>query len=70
MQSKGIMLCNGPLSGRQEIVRGNMTVYEYFEYPGNIINDEVGVIAKRRSYLKTEYKFGDLEIFIWEEGIK
>lgn len=47
-----------------------MTVYEYFEYPGNIINDEVGVIAKRRSYLKTEYKFGDLEIFIWEEGIK
>lgn len=62
------MLCNGPLSGRQEIVRGNMTEYLFFENYRQVDFNK-GLNIKQKKYIKSEYKFGELEIFIWEEDV-
>lgn len=63
------MLCNGPLSGRQEAVPENMVEYTFFEQPNISTVPTKAIVAKRRSYCKSPYKFGPHEIFIWEEDV-
>jgi hypothetical protein len=75
MRSKAIMLCNGPLSGQAVVVDSEyMSEYAFFERgDGSIIHKEVpteAIVAKRRVYYRSKYKFGDYEIFIWEEDFK
>ena len=73
MASKTIMLCNGPLSGQLTSVPENMTEYVFFQrYDGSVLDKKISdedFIAKRRLYCKSQFKFGENEIFIWEEDV-
>ena len=73
MESKEIMLCNGPLSGQYTIVEGHALEYRFFEEAPNSMHDVFpeGVLSLiQRLYRKSKYKFGLCEIFIWEEDFK
>jgi hypothetical protein len=70
METKGIMLCNGPLSGRQLMAESWIKEYRFFEQPLIPLLDDTPdnypKPPKERVYYKSKYKFGDFEIFIWE----
>lgn len=68
------MLCNGPLSGQLTYVPEEMIEYNFFQREDGSILSELhhneAIMAKKRSYFKSLYKFGNNEIFLWEESVK
>lgn len=68
MDIKVIMLCDGPASGKQIMVKDEIIVYKCMQRISDPLSSEL--LIKEVEYHKSNHKFGEFELFIWNNTNK
>lgn len=63
------MLSGGPLSGQMVTVYEDAKEYKIVERTGHPLKGDGEYTTTPKSYKKSDNRFGELQIFIWEDDI-